>query len=79
MKVFPEEKVSKKIIKSVKNFLIRAFASSLFDKNSEYCNKAKKMFGFRYVVIVKLKMIKRKILNMVPKSFKHIIKKLLKK
>lgn len=74
---FYDKEVSKKIIKKVKNFLIRAFACSLFNTNSEYSDKAKKMFGFRYVVIVKLKMIKRKIISKIPKSIKVFIKRIL--
>ena len=74
---FYNKNVSKKVIKSIKKFLFRAFACSLFNKNSEYSDKAKKMFGFRYVVIVKLKMIKRKIVSKIPKSIKVFIKRIL--
>lgn len=74
---FYNKNVSKKVIKSIKKFLFRAFASVLLDKNSIYYNKTKKLFGFKYIIIKRLKILRIKIVSKIPKFIKVFIKRIL--
>lgn len=74
---FYNKNISKKVIKSIKKFLFRAFASVLLDKNSIYYNKTKKLFGFKYIIIKRLKILRIKIISKIPKFIKVFIKKIL--
>lgn len=74
---FYNKNVSKKVIKSIKKFLFRAFTSVLLDKNSIYYNKTKKLFGFKYIIIKRLKILRIKIVSKIPKFIKVFIKRIL--